>query len=178
MGIPPKFVHQGGVLSSMTPTEAEAYHDGLVGGAWSWRGNWAKMIESYQLATRKDRTRAFSFNNLAWLYAAAPDLALRNGAEAVKYGKIGANLFPDGDNLDTLGCAYAQNGQFDKAIDAENAALASGYVPFNSGISTDIALFARKETCSDPTFGKDQFPFRPHVPMPTILSERAFFRLH
>ncbi|MGD9645703.1 MAG: tetratricopeptide repeat protein, partial [Pirellulales bacterium] len=60
-------------------------------------------------------------NNLAWLLATNPDPAIRNGPEAVEWAaksvkaaEQARQLVPD--FLDTLAVAYAEAGQFDKAI--------------------------------------------------------------
>jgi len=63
-------------------------------------------------------------NNLAWIYATSTDPALRNGAEAVRLAKEACDGvdFKQPEQLvliDTLACAYAENGEFDKAIERE-----------------------------------------------------------
>jgi hypothetical protein len=177
-GIPPAFVHKGGVLVSMTEQQALAYHYALVAGAWSWAGNTDMMVEFLSRAIQTDPTRAFSYNNLAWFYAAVPNRPLRNGSLAVQDGTKGAGIFPDGDDLDTLACGFAQAGDFTSAINTEDRASNSGYVPFSSDIKNDQNLFRQKQTCNDPGFGADPLPFRPHTPWPGQVSERMFLRLH
>jgi tetratricopeptide (TPR) repeat protein len=159
--IPSKFVGKGGVLNSMTKTETFAYHDGTVAIAWSWRGDYQRMVEIYQRSISRDPTRAFSANNLAWFYAAAPKSELRNGQKALKYARHAVHLYPDGDNLDTLACAYAQTGDFKRARSTIVKALSVGYVPFESNLAEDLALFKQRKTCNDDKFGVDQQPFRP-----------------
>jgi predicted Zn-dependent protease len=61
-------------------------------------------------------------NNLAWLLATHPDAAVRNGAEAVEWATKAAAAATtakqlEADFLDTLSVAYAEAGNFDKAIE-------------------------------------------------------------
>jgi tetratricopeptide (TPR) repeat protein len=177
-GIPDDFVGRGGILRSMTELESFAYHDAVVAVAWSWRNQNEKMIQFYLRAISRDPTRAFSLNNLAWYYAAFPDHAKRDGSKAVEYAKRAVGLFPDGDNLDTLACAYAQLGDFLRARSSEADAAASGYTPFGSNIADDMALFVAGQSCNDPAFGTDPQPFRPHQPTVRPPTAREILRLH
>lgn len=68
---------------------------------------------------------ATGVNFLAWLLATSPDPAVRNGAEAVALAENvnAATGFAEINVLDTLAAAYAEAGQFEKAVTtAENAA--------------------------------------------------------
>lgn len=67
-------------------------------------------------------------NNLAWLLATHPDAAIRNGAEAVDWAtkSVAAatsahQLEPD--YLDTLAAAYAEAGNFDKALETASKVI-------------------------------------------------------
>jgi tetratricopeptide (TPR) repeat protein len=159
--IPERFIGKGGVLKSMSTIEVFAYHDSTVAISWSWRGDYARMVDFYQRAISRDPTRAFSANNLAWFYAAVPKLELRDGKKAIDYAKRAVELFPGSDNLDTLACAYAQAGDFKRAQATMAEAIAVGYLPFGSSLNEDMALLKQHRTCNDPKFGVDPQPFRP-----------------
>ena len=62
---------------------------------------------------------------LAWVRATASDPALRDSLEAVRLGERAAELTgrKDPSVLDILAAAYAAAGQFDRAIDAAQAAV-------------------------------------------------------
>ena len=86
--------------------------------------------------------------DLAWWLATCPEPAWRDGKEAVEraqtlfQGKGSANP----QSLDVLAAAYAECGQFDKAVDAatkasEQARL-SGDVTLASAIAERLALYA------------------------------------
>jgi hypothetical protein len=178
--IPDEFVGRGGILDTMNDRQTKAYHDTTVAISWSWRGNVTRMIDFYTRSISTDNTHALAINNLAWFYAAAPKTELRDGIKAVDYGKQAAALVPDGDNLDTLACAYAQNGDFAKAAESENAAITAGYTPFNSSLRSDLALFQSvpPRTCNDLGFGKDPAPFRPGQGVARAATDKELLRLH
>jgi tetratricopeptide (TPR) repeat protein len=176
--IPDAFVDRGGILRSMNVTEAFAYHDGAVALAWSWRNDYARMIEHYQRAISRDSNRAFAFNNLAWYYAAVPKTELRDGAKAVQYALQAVALFPDGDSLDTLACAHAQRGDFASALQVEADAMQVGYVPFRSNLNAHMALFQQHQPCNDAGFGKDPMPFRPGQNLVRTAMDKDLLRLH
>jgi tetratricopeptide (TPR) repeat protein len=178
--IPAKFAGRGGILETMSGAQAVAYHQASVAIGWAWKGNVERMVESYRRSIATDATHPFALNNLAWFYAAAPRKEWRDGPKAVEYALQAIARLPDGDNLDTLACAYAQAGNFDRAIEIEKEAIQVAYAPFGSDLLSDLKLFMASppQTCNDPGFGRDPQPFRPRHDTPTIASERSLQRLH
>lgn len=160
--IPDKFANKGGTFRAMNAAETMAYHDASLAIAWSWRHNYEKMVEYYRRSIALDPGRALSLNNLAWYYAIAPNPQQRNGAEAIKYAKKAADLLPTSDEFDTLACAYAQAGDFKRALAMEKKAVSINYSPYSSDIASHIDLFKQKKPCDDPTFDSDPNPFRAH----------------
>jgi hypothetical protein len=178
--IPDAFVGRGGILKSMTVAETVAYHWATIAISWSWQLNVTRMIESYQKSLAIDFSHALALNNLAWFYAAAPRSEWRDSPEALKYGIQTVALVPDGDSLDTLACAYAQNGDFSWAIETEQDAMNAGYTPFGSNLRGDMALFKAEppQACNDPTFGQDPAPFRPRQAITRAATDKDLLRLH
>lgn len=93
------------------------------------RGDTAAAIEHYHTALDNEPDLAMALNNLAWILATNPDAHLRNGEDAVKNAERACELtnFRTTILVGTLAAAYAEAGQFGKAIaTAEKAcALAS-----------------------------------------------------
>jgi hypothetical protein len=179
-GIPVSFVGRGGILQSMTAPSILSYHDCLVAIAWSWRSDYGRMVDLYQSAVARTPEAQFPLNNLAWYYAAVPQLDLRDGAKAVEYAERAAAIQADGDTLDTLACAYAQRhgpGDLDVAVRKEEEAAAVGYAPFNSDFAAHTALFERGKACTDPTFGTDTTPFRPGHTTSQTASDKDLLRM-
>ena len=91
-----EFIGRGGILDTMNERQTVAYHDASVAVAWSWRGDITRMINSYLQSIATDSTHGFALNNLAWFFAAAPKLELRDGTKALRYALQAATVIPDG----------------------------------------------------------------------------------
>ena len=53
---------------------------------------------------------------MGWIYATAKDKSFRNGAKAVSFALKAVNLTEATGVLDTLGAAYVENKDYEKAI--------------------------------------------------------------
>ena len=62
-------------------------------------------------------------NGLAWWLATAPEDAIRNGAEAVRWAEKVYKLTPTPEAADTLAAAYAESDRWDEAIALQEAAV-------------------------------------------------------
>jgi tetratricopeptide (TPR) repeat protein len=66
-----------------------------------------------------------AYNNLAWIYATSPLIHIRDGDEAVTLALKACELtdFKEPEALDTLAAAYAEAGNFEKAIEYQERAI-------------------------------------------------------
>lgn len=80
--------------------------------------------------------------NLAWALATAPDASLRNGDRAIELVRdvIGQAEHENPMVLRTLGAAYAEAGQFSKAIETAEQALQLAGAEQNSALADDLKL--------------------------------------
>jgi Tfp pilus assembly protein PilF len=97
-------------------------------------GKCKEAIAEYELVLANHPNDASVRNNIAWICATSPDAGVRNGARAIELllpaaEKAGceANL------LDTLAAAYAEAGQFERAIETANQAIGKAR---NDGLPT------------------------------------------
>jgi tetratricopeptide (TPR) repeat protein len=88
-------------------------------------GNSSEALNHWRKALAIEPRRSSALVGMAWLLATNPDPALRNGPEAVALATRAKDLAPGGDPivLDTLAAAYAETGQFLRAITIANRAL-------------------------------------------------------
>jgi Flp pilus assembly protein TadD len=82
-------------------------------------GRTVEAIEHYRQVLRLDGNSVLGLNNLAWILATAPEVANRNGVEAVQLAERACALtdFKAPVLVGTLGAAYAEAGRFAEAIE-------------------------------------------------------------
>jgi tetratricopeptide (TPR) repeat protein len=101
-------------------------------------------MKSYAQVLALDGDSLESLNNLAWHHATHPDSAQRNGWRAVRYAER-AKRITGGKNasvLDTLSAAYAEAGDFGKAIETVKEVLASSKTSEKQKASSQTKLEA------------------------------------
>jgi Flp pilus assembly protein TadD len=91
-------------------------------------GQSAEAIEHYEKALAISPRAISALNNLAWLLATGSNPSLRNGARAIQLARE-ADQLSKGTNpvvLRTLAAAYAEAGEFEKAVGSARAAIQLG----------------------------------------------------
>jgi len=103
-------------------------------------GKGAQALAHWQKAREIDPGSARATLGAAWLLATTPDASLRNGREALSLAEAARNRAPsdDADMLDTLAAAYAENGQFTRAIALAQQALGLAEKRGNSKMASAI----------------------------------------
>ena len=95
-------------------------------------GDARRAVDHYHQALSLKPDMVEALNNLAWILAANPSDALRNGAEAVRLAERACELSEHREPvlLGTLAAAYAEAGRFGEAVKtaekARNLATAGG----------------------------------------------------
>ncbi len=105
-----------------TPDDVQAIT--IMAQAFEKAGDAASAIAQYRRVMELKPDARGPANNLAWLLATQPNRSLRNGAEAVRLAEraAAASKYAAPEALDTLAAAYAETGNYPKAVEfAEKA---------------------------------------------------------
>jgi tetratricopeptide (TPR) repeat protein len=108
--------------------------------AYESMGNNPEALTHWRNAHVIDPNLVSAIVGLAWIRATAPEAAVRSGAEAVSLAESAKNLAPadDPEVLDTLAAAYAEEGQFGRAITSATRALHLAATQGNSLLTAAI----------------------------------------
>jgi Tetratricopeptide repeat. len=86
--------------------------------------NYCRAEHLYRLIIQNNPDNAIALNNLAWLYATADELSLRDNKKALALAQKAASLNREPHILDTLAEAYFINGNTKEALKAIGEAIA------------------------------------------------------
>jgi protein O-mannosyl-transferase len=156
-------IHYGKLLE-LQPDNIEVHN--IVGTVLIQQGRIREGVEEWQkvLAIQSDNGNAMS--NLAWVFATSPDDSLRDGATAVQLAtealRISGRRIPI--IFRTLAAAYAETGEFSRAIQAAQHGIELANSQGNSGLAAElqgnIALYEQRRPLRDPSLTNDSSP--PH----------------
>jgi protein O-mannosyl-transferase len=105
------------VVARLTPAAPGAHYD--LGLALFKCGESKRALDHFREALRLKQNYVLAMNNLAWVLATHESKEVRNGAEAVSLATRACVLttYKEPRVTGTLAVAYAETGQFDKAIE-------------------------------------------------------------
>jgi protein O-mannosyl-transferase len=142
-------------LLKLQPDNIEVHN--IVGTVLIQQGRIREGVEEWQkvLAIQPDNGNAMS--NLAWVFATSPEDPLRDGKRAVQLAedamRISGRRIPI--IFRTLAAAYAESGEFSKAIQVAQQGIELANSQGNSGLATElqgnIALYQEQRPLRDPS---------------------------
>jgi len=151
-------------LLELQPDNIEVHN--IVGTVFTQQGRVVEGVEEWQkvLAIQPDNGNAMS--NLAWVFATSPDQSLRDGPKAVELAKQALRI--SGGRIPilfrTLAAAYAESGEFSKAMQTAQQGIELANSQGNSGLATElqgnIALYQEQRPLRDPSLTHGTSP--PH----------------
>jgi tetratricopeptide (TPR) repeat protein len=117
--------------------------------AYSRKKEWAKAVADYEQVIELNPESTVGLNGLAWMLCTAPDDKVRDGKRAVELAQKACDLtgHKNGGYLDTLAAAYAEAGEFAKAIEWQEKALKAGDLPVKEvdGARQRLELYKTKK---------------------------------
>ena len=139
---------------SIHPYDAGAHTS--LGNALVQKGFLGEAVDHYEKALQSEPDSILPLNNLAWVMSTGPDDSLRNNEIAVELATKANQLSKESNPVftRTLAAAYAQAGQFEKAIEtarrASEQANAQGVRGLALQIQEDVDLYQRHTPLRDP----------------------------
>ena len=122
----------------LRPSDADCHTTLAI--ALEEKGEPAEAIQHYEKALELAPRSIPTLTNLAWLLATSQDASLRNGAKAIDLAGR-ADQLVGGTNtlvLRTLAAAYAENGEFAKAIRTARSAMQLARMHGEDSLTTDL----------------------------------------
>jgi protein O-mannosyl-transferase len=145
---------------SIHPYDAGAHTS--LGNALVQKGLLGEAVDHYEKALQSEPDSILPLNNLAWVMSTGPDDSLRNNEIAVKLATKANQLSKESNPvfIRTLAAAYAQAGEFEKAIEiarrASEQASAQGVRDLAIQIQEDVDLYQRRMPLRDPSLRNAQ----------------------
>jgi Tfp pilus assembly protein PilF len=111
-----------------------------LGNALVNKGLYREAVSHYEVALRSEPISTMALNNLAWILSAGPDDTVRDGTRAVQVA-LQLNEVTQRKNpifVRTLAAAYAESGQFDKAVETAQVAAKLAETQGQHQLATEI----------------------------------------
>ena len=127
----------------IAPKDADDY--AVQGVAYFRKGSYKEAASAVQKALQLSPGNDFAMGRLAWLRATCPDASMRNGKEAIRMSIKACELskWREPRYIAALAAAYAEMGDFDKAVKFQTQAIdmKSEYGPVDKKTREHLALY-------------------------------------
>jgi hypothetical protein len=121
----------------------------IFGQIYASHGQFTNAIDICREVIRTNPKDDWSYNLLAWIEATCPDPSLRDGKEAISAATKACDLttWKEWSWIDTLAAAYAESGDFQRAIQFQEQALRTGNPPESdqNAMQDRLALYKQSQ---------------------------------
>lgn len=120
-------------------------------------GQYAEALTDYEAAMRLDPEEWFAFTDAALLLASCPDAAIRNGPRAMELALKAGELcdWIDSEALAALAAAYAETGDFEKAVATQQEALDASFENEKAAYQQRLELYQSGKPYREPPPGSN-----------------------
>ena len=134
----------------LQPNVAEAHIQ--LGNIFLQNKDERRAIEHYEAALKVSPSSPIAQIDLAWALASASDRSLRNGARAIELAEAANRSFrgEDAITLHATAAAYAENGQFNKAMEIAQRALQLAVRQNNQALAEELSREIRLYEAGSP----------------------------
>ena len=115
---------------------------------WTALEEYDRAIEDYEAVLIRDPGSAGTRNNLAWVLVTAKDPQIRDGPRALAYAREAVRAGDAPAWLDTLAAAFAECGDFEHAVTAEEEAFCRSRPP-NERFRRRTKIYRQGRTYAD-----------------------------
>ncbi len=131
----------------IAPKDSENYSE--RGNAYLAKDDYKAAVSSFRKALQLSPNNDYALGCLAWLMAICPEAPFRNGKEAIRMGMRACELsqWKEPSRIETLAAAYAESGDFDKAVKFQTQAInmKSEYGPVRKDVRERLALYRKHQ---------------------------------
>jgi tetratricopeptide (TPR) repeat protein len=111
-------------------------------------GHFSEAIKDYKTVIKLNPKSGGSYNNLAWILSTVKDPAYRDCHKAIRLARKSLQFGQNVSWMDTLAAAYAECGEFEKAIHTEEKAYKLS-VPHNKNFRKRIQIYKSGKTYAE-----------------------------
>jgi tetratricopeptide (TPR) repeat protein len=127
----------------IAPRDSEDYSERGI--AYLAKDDYKAAVSSFRKALQLSPNNSYALGRLAWLMAICPSAPFRNGKEAIRMGMRACKLsqWKEPSRIETLAAAYAESGDFDKAVKYQTQAInmKGEYGPVRKDARERLALY-------------------------------------
>jgi tetratricopeptide (TPR) repeat protein len=114
------------------------------GKTWVQKKQYDKALADFNEVVRLDPKGAYGHTALAWFLATCPEAKYRNGSKALESAQRACELNKGPEEFATLAAAYAESGDFERAVEWQTKAIALAPAELKSEQEKRLDMYKNK----------------------------------